>query len=116
MNRNRRSIRLKGYDYSQAGAYFMTICTQNRTCLFGEIVDGEMVLNDAGRMVEQCWRNIQAHFSHAALDEFVVMPNHIHGIVVINHGRGTACRAPTWMPCTGIITNHRPSIQIRGDR
>lgn len=54
---NRRSIRLKGYDYSQAGAYFVTICTQNKECLFGEIVDGNMVLNDAGRIVTSEWRN-----------------------------------------------------------
>ncbi len=85
---HRRSIRLKGYDYSQAGAYFVTICTQNRECLFGDIVDGEMMLNDAGQMVEQCWYDIPLHFPHAGLDEFVVMPNHIHGIVVINANVG----------------------------
>jgi putative transposase len=79
----RRSIRLTGYDYSQTGAYFVTICTQNRECLFGDIVDGEMGLNDAGCIVKQCWDNIPAHFSHVELDEFIVMPNHVHGIIVI---------------------------------
>ena len=80
---HRRSIRLQGYDYSQAGAYFVTICTHNRECLFGEIMDGKMVLNDAGRMVEQCWRDIPSHFPHVELDTFVVMPNHVHGILCV---------------------------------
>jgi len=80
---HRRSIRLKGYDYAQAGAYFVTICTRERACLFGEVVDGEMRLNDAGRMVERCWLDIPRHFPHVELDAFVIMPNHIHGIIVI---------------------------------
>jgi len=81
--RNRRSIRLQGYDYSQAGAYFVTVCTRNRACLFGAIVDGQMVLNDAGRAAKQCWNDIPVHFPHVELDEWVIMPNHIHGILVV---------------------------------
>jgi putative transposase len=80
---HRRSIRLQGYDYSSVGAYFVTICTHNRECLFGEIVDAGMVVNDGGRMVQTCWGGIPAHFPHVELDEFVVMPNHFHGILVI---------------------------------
>ena len=80
--RNRRSSRLKGYDYAGAGAYFVTICAQNRECLFGEIVDGKMLLNDAGRMVETVWDQLPIRFPHLELDEFIVMPNHIHGILV----------------------------------
>jgi REP element-mobilizing transposase RayT len=76
-------MRLKGYDYSQAGAYFVTICTQGRACLFGEVVDGEMRLNDAGRMVVAEWERLPALFSNVVLDAFVVMPNHIHGIVIL---------------------------------
>jgi putative transposase len=83
---HRRSIRLKHYDYASLGAYFVTICTYNRQCLFGQITDGKMVLNDAGREVEHCWNEIPAHFPHVALDEFVVMPNHVHGIIVITVG------------------------------
>ncbi len=82
--RNRRSIRLKGYDYSQAGIYFVTICTQNRELLFGEVVNRKMVLNDAGRVAEKCWYAIPEHFPHVGLGTFVVMPNHIHGILLIN--------------------------------
>ena len=81
--RNRRSVRLRGYDYSQAGAYFITICAQNRHCLFGSITEGAVVLNDAGRAVADCWLQIPDHFPNVELDEWVVMPNHIHGIVVI---------------------------------
>ena len=80
---NRRSIRLQGYDYSQAGAYFVTICTHNRKCLFGDIADGEMWLNDAGRMVQAVWDEIPAHYPGIDIDAFVIMPNHIHGIIVI---------------------------------
>jgi len=79
----RRSIRLRGYDYSRAGAYFVTICTQNRQRLFGEIVDGKMRLNDAGEMVRVVWNEIPNHYPGIDADEFAIMPNHIHGIVVI---------------------------------
>jgi len=85
-NRNRhprRSIRLQGFDYSQPGAYFVTVCTRERACLFGDVVDGEMRLNEAGRIVEQCWSAISIHFPNVVLDAFVVMPNHVHGIVLI---------------------------------
>jgi REP element-mobilizing transposase RayT len=79
----RRSIRLKGYDYRWPGAYFVTICTQGRACLFGEVTDGEMRLNDAGRMVERWWKELNHKFPHIRTDAFAVMPNHIHGIIVI---------------------------------
>ena len=93
---HRRSIRLRGYDYAQPGAYFVTICTHGRECLFGEIVNGEMRLNLYGRIVEECWQTIPHHFDGVKLDEFVVMPNHVHGILnIVEQRRGTACRAPT---------------------
>ncbi len=80
---HRRSIRLQNYDYAQAGAYFVTICTHGRASLLGEIVDGEMRLNIAGEAVIACWQNLPRHFSNVELDAFVVMPNHVHGIIVI---------------------------------
>jgi REP-associated tyrosine transposase len=92
--RNRRSIRLRGYDYSQAGAYFITICTQNRRYLFGTIVGGRMVLNDAGRAAATCWLQIPDHFPNVELDEWVVMPNHMHGIVVIMDASANATAPP----------------------
>jgi len=87
---HRRSIRLKGYDYSQAGAYFITLCTQDRACLFGKVVNGEMRLNDAGRMVLAEWNRLPERFPHLVLDAFVVMPNHVHGILVITDPAPTA--------------------------
>ncbi|MCA1746707.1 MAG: transposase [Bacteroidales bacterium] len=90
---NRRSIRLQGYDYSQAGVYFMTICTQNRACLFGDIVDGEMRLNDVGRMIQTVWDEMPRRDVYIDLDTFIVMPNHIHGILIF-HGRGESCIRP----------------------
>lgn len=79
----RRSIRLPGYDYAQAGAYFITICTQHRACLFGGVVDGKMRLNPFGRIVEWTWRDLPNHVANIQLDALVVMPNHVHGIIVI---------------------------------
>lgn len=84
---NRRSIRLQGYDYSRAGAYFVTICTQDGECLFGEIGDGAMRLNDAGKIVAAEWLNTAEIRAEIELDEWVIMPNHVHGILVIS-GRG----------------------------
>ncbi len=80
---NRRSIRLRDYDYSTAGAYFITACAHDRSSLFGNIVDSAMQLNSIGQMVRQCWNDIPAHFPHVELDSVVVMPNHIHGILCI---------------------------------
>ena len=79
----RRSIRLKGYDYSQAGLYFITICVKNRACLLGNIANGTMILNDAGKMVETEWLNLKTRFPNIELHEYVVMPNHFHGILEI---------------------------------
>ncbi len=78
---HRRSIRLRDYDYSRAGAYFVTICTFERECLFGDIVDGVMRLNEVGRMVNDSWQRIVTHFIGVEIDQFVIMPNHFHGIV-----------------------------------
>ncbi len=91
---HRRSLRIPGYDYSQPGYYFVTLCTQDRDLLFGMMQDQWMIPNDLGKLVEACWQEIPHHFPEIALDAFILMPNHLHGILVIT-GRGTACRAPT---------------------
>lgn len=85
---HRRSIRLKHYDYSTPGHYFVTICLQNRACLLGNIVAGQMHLNDAGHMVQKNWIDLPQRFPHIALDEFVIMPNHFHGIVALHNPVG----------------------------
>ena len=79
----RRSIRLLHYDYSQTGAYFVTICTRDRMCLLGDVVDGEMRLNDVGRAAHEAWERIPAHFATVETDAWIVMPNHVHGVIFI---------------------------------
>ena len=89
----RRSIRLSGYDYSQPGAYFITVCTDNRECLFGEIVDGEMRLSPIGAIACNSWLEILNHFPTVELDEYIIMPNHIHAIVMwIDEPQNQPCR------------------------
>jgi len=98
---NRHSIRLKGYDYSQAGGYFITICTHLRECLFGEVFEGKVVLSAFGAIVQEEWQKTKQIRRGVNLDAFIVMPNHIHCILILegnlnsaNH-RGTMHRAPT---------------------
>ena len=96
--RRRKRTRLDGYDYSRAGDYFITICKQNRFEYFGEIQNEEMKLSRIGIIANQCWLELPNHFPNVKLDEYIVMPNHIHGIIVVNQKsrrRGTACRART---------------------
>ena len=85
-SKHRRSIRLKGYDYSAKGAYFVTVCALSRKLLFGNIESGEMRINKIGEIVQRFWKEIPQHFPHVKLDEYVIMPNHIHGILVIEDG------------------------------
>lgn len=80
---HRRSIRLKGYDYTQPGAYFVTICTQTRACLFGAVADGEMQLNNPAQIAKAAWDELPARFPSVRLDAFIVMPNHVHGIIIV---------------------------------
>jgi putative transposase len=104
--RQRHSIRLPGYDYSQPGAYFVTFCTRGRECLFGSVVNCEMQLNDMGRKVWLVWKDLPRRFANVTLDAFTVMPNHIHGIIFVGAQfiapnqlalaqRGAMNRAPT---------------------
>jgi REP element-mobilizing transposase RayT len=81
--KHRKSIRLVGYDYSKAGLYFVTICCQNRGCLFGEIVGENMILSDGGKIANECWVAIPKHFKNVVLHEYIIMPNHVHGIIEI---------------------------------
>ncbi|OGC57386.1 hypothetical protein A3H26_03280 [candidate division WWE3 bacterium RIFCSPLOWO2_12_FULL_36_10] len=83
MDKYRRSIRLKNHDYSRVGKYFITICTKNRECLFGDVVNGEVVLNDIGNTINTQWNKLLNRFNNIQLDEYVVMPNHFHGIIII---------------------------------
>jgi REP element-mobilizing transposase RayT len=91
IDHHRRSIRLKGYDYSSPGAYFITICSQNREFVFGSIKNGEMILNDAGQMADRWWNELKNKFVNIRIDEYVVMPNHIHGLLHIYENPGQIC-------------------------
>ena len=79
----RKSPRLKDYDYSQNGAYFITICTYRREHSFGEIIDDEMYLSEMGKIAHSCWKQVPDHFPQVEIDAFIVMPNHVHGIILI---------------------------------
>lgn len=91
-------MRLAGYDYSQLGAYFVTIVTLNRECLFGEVVNGEMAPNGVGEAVTACWHEIRSHFPTVEPDAFVLMPNHVHGILVIADSVGAGSSRPQVPP------------------
>ncbi len=79
------SARMDGYDYSQDGLYFVTICTHQKEMFFGNVVDGKMVLNEIGKLADKYWLEISKHFKNVILNEHIVMPNHVHGIVVIDN-------------------------------
>ncbi len=87
---HRKSVRLKGYNYSQEGKYFITICTKNRECFFGKIANGKMKLNNIGRIAVKYLQEIPNHFPHVEIGEFVVMPNHVHCILVVGSRVGTS--------------------------
>jgi len=130
---HRRSVRLAHYDYRQEAVYFVTICAYQQACLFGQIQDMIMHLNKYGQIASACWDDIPKHFPHVECDVFVVMPNHIHGILVIvndsitkpntmtddteNHnvatGRGLPWQAPTDTPSSAIPQTTPPNTPIR---
>ena len=91
----RRSIRYKGHDYSQSGAYFVTICAWNRECILGQATGTAVVLTPEGKIVQEEWVKTPAHRSYVRLDQFVVMPNHFHAVLFLEGEEGTARRAPT---------------------
>ena len=108
---NRRSIRLSEYDYSRRGAYFVTLCVHNRECLYGKIEKGKMQLNDAGKYVKKCWMDIPGHFPYIQLDEYAIMPNHIHGILILRDVPvGANNHSPECMDQPG-ANNHSPLQQ-----
>jgi putative transposase len=86
---HRHSIRLRGYDYASSGAYFITICTHDRQHLFGDIVDGKMAESQLGQVARQHWQRLSRHHRNLAIDEFVVMPDHFHGILTLQEPLGT---------------------------
>ncbi|MGB7442637.1 MAG: transposase [Coleofasciculaceae cyanobacterium] len=107
---HRRSIRLQGYDYGQSGAYFITLCTYKKECWFGEICDSQMRLNQLGKIVAQEWLRTPQIRPEITLDEWIVMPNHLHGIIIVNNNTvGAHRRAPS----SSQPKPHTPSPQFR---
>lgn len=104
---HRKSLRLPGYDYSQGGTYFITICTHSREYLFGEIQNGEMKLNELGNIVHDIWKSLPQHHP-VELDAIQIMPNHVHFILLISSvGRGIARNAPTF---GGVTSGSLPCV------
>jgi len=119
---HRRSIRLKGYDYSQEGLYFITICVQDRECLFGKIVDHHtMILNDAGKIAEQCWFAIPQHFPNVTLHEYIVMPNDIVSDDIVSDDIVSNNHSPNDIVSDDIVSddmvtnNHSPNDIVSDD-
>ena len=100
---HRRSVRLKGYDYSQPGAYFVTICVRDWECVLGDVVDGEMQMAEYGRVAHNFWAQVPVHFPNVSIDTFVVMPNHIHAIILIHEPREGGDTPPLRRPTLGQI-------------
>lgn len=115
MNKNRQSIRLKNYDYSQSGLYFVTICTENRENLFGEIVDGKMILNIVGNMIEKLWNKIPERFDTVELDKFQIMPNHVHMVIQIVGAGFIPARNNPAREQTRATTRVAPTTVVLGD-
>jgi len=105
----RRTVRLPGFDYSSSGYYFVTICTFQKEWCLGEIIADTMTLNQFGKTIDLVWKDIPKHNLGANLDCYQIMPNHIHGIIVLSRCRGIACNAPTW----GHVTAGSLSCVIR---
>ena len=109
---HRRSIRLKGYDYRRSGFYFVTICCYQRQCLFGDIVNGKMQLNQYGEIVSETYQWLSQRYLYINLDEWIIMPNHFHGIMVLidKPCRGSSRTAPTMTRNDVVLTNQNLPI------
>jgi len=106
---DRRSIRLQGYDYTQEGCYFVTIITYQRTNIFGQIENGQINLNLFGKIVQHHWTQIPLHFPNAVIDQFCIMPNHIHGIIHLSEKTN---QTPTRQIPKKIIQKHYDNENI----
>lgn len=112
---HRRSIRVRGFDYASRNAYFVTICVAKRRCIFGTIRDSKPVLSLYGKIVSACWDDLPNHYPHIELDEFVVMPNHVHGILrIVGAGFKPAPTENLLMPCANARAGLKPAPTEHG--
>ena len=121
MERRRKPLRLPGYDYATPGAYFVTICANGRQNVFGEVINGEMRLDETGQIVSDVWRALPDRYPFIECDQFIVMPNHVHGIIwLTNLRRGESCIRPIRggesciRPIRGSDDEHRPYVNPKG--
>ena len=106
MIQNRQPNRLKKYDYSKEGFYFVTICTKNRENFFGHIENQTVILNEYGNIIKMCWFDLPNHYQNCILNEFIIMPNHIHGIIVIDNV-GTGLKPVLTNPVPNSVVKHK---------
>jgi len=109
MDRKRKSIRLPDYDYATPGAYLVTICSFGKKSVFGVVDGSSVVLSELGTLVERCWLELSLHFNNVELDTYIIMPDHIHGILGL-YCRGTACRAQAVESFSSPVPNSLPTI------
>ncbi len=110
--KNRNSIRLSDIDYSAPGSYFITICSQKKKCIFGDIKDEELLLNKCGKIARDYWLEIPEHFNRAEIDEFIVMPNHVHGIINLVDNAGAGHPSALKLRWTGVQPNNNKYQKI----
>ena len=99
----RRPLRIKGYDYTSPGAYFVTICARQRRCVFGDVLADAIVLSRLGQIVHDTWREVPLRFPNVELDEFVVMPNHLHGLLLIKRHPVAGAQHPAPAVWAGVL-------------
>jgi len=110
--KQRKLNRLKNFDYSSSGYYFITICTKGREEYFGNIIGNKMILNKYGEIVKKCWFKIPEHFDNVELNEFIIMPNHIHGIIIIKYTNQPVGNDPCVVPINNNQVGHGgPTLQ-----
>lgn len=109
---HRRSVRKHGYDYGSPGWYFITICAKDRQHYFGKITNNQMKLSSLGQIVKRCWHEIPRHFNQVALDAFMVMPDHVHGIIVIKNTIKTAVGSQNFATLQNTMLQHNPIAQF----
>ena len=114
IKRRQKTNRLSRYDYSAPGYYFVTVCTKNRAMIFGDVTDGQMTLNEYGHKVQECWMKLPNHYPHIELDEYIVMPNHFHGIVrICDNDVGARHASPLRLPLGIMIGGFKSAVTKR---
>lgn len=108
MLQKRKQLRLRDHDHMQGGAYFLTLCTWDRICLFGDSINDDIIATPHGVVAQQCWEEIPAHFPDVIIDAYCVMPNHVHGIITVGNNHGCSLR-----PLSKLLAAPRSFLSLR---